>query len=215
MRLASNLCRICSRRAARESRLITYVQVAGDSTSELDAARLSCTQCQSPLGQLDRSTGGYKLRKLNLALSPTKPLPTQSFIPEKWLACQILSATETQGVRKFLIHDPSNPSASTTALKIWVFAPDLCVSSSASSRVEFVRMAKVLWRDEDTKSGHGEMLSGSAAAEGEIRLERGELGLLWSCLEKSAGLVPEDGRMFMERWRVGLLERFVVEDLRT
>jgi len=76
-------------------------------------------------------------------------------------------------------------------------------------------MAKVLWRDEDTKSGHGEMLSGSAAAEGEIRLERGELGLLWSCLEKSAGLVPEDGRMFMERWRVGLLERFVVEDLRT
>ena len=78
-------------------------------------------------------------------------------------------------------------------------------------------MAKVLWRDEEAKPQDVEMLSGSAAAvaEGEIRLEGGEIQMLRDCLEKSADLVPEEGRMFMECWRVGLLERFVVGDLGT
>lgn len=76
-------------------------------------------------------------------------------------------------------------------------------------------MAKILWRDEDAEPRDVEMLSGSAAAEGEIRLDGGELEVLRDCLEQSGGLVPEEGRTFMECWRVGLLERFTVEDLRT
>ena len=78
-------------------------------------------------------------------------------------------------------------------------------------------MAKVMWRDEEAKPQDVEMLSGSAAAatEGEIRLDRGELEVLRDCLEKSGGLLPEEGRMFMECWRVGLLERFTVEGLWT
>jgi len=208
---------MCVRRAAGDFRLITYVQVSDDLNPKPEATRLSCTQCHSPLGNLDPSTEGYRLRKLSLALSPTKTLPIESFTPEKWLTCQILSATETQGVRTFLVHspNPSRHSASIPALKIWLFSPDLCVSSSASSRVEFVRMAKILWRDEDAEPRDVEMLSGSAAAEGEIRLDGGELEVLRDCLEQSGGLVPEEGRTFMECWRVGLLERFTVEDLRT
>jgi len=118
---------------------------------------------------------------------------------------------ETQGVRKFLAFDPDQ--LPTTSLKLWLFTPDLSISSSVRSSTQYIRVAKVLWQDSTTPEiDIAAKLNSSALSEGELKLGCGEVGLLRRRLEESGKLLPENARMFQD-WHVGLLERFTVEDL--
>jgi hypothetical protein len=116
---------------------------------------------------------------------------------------------ENKGVRKFFVRLRS-PLEKT--LKLWIFTPDLTVSSSALSSTEPVRVVKVLWRNEDSSDVAGpERLTSAALAEDELRMSDEETSLLCSRLEQSARLFPAGARKFQD-WNVGLLERFTSAD---
>lgn len=165
------------------------------------------------IGYKEASTERIRLRKLQLSLSVGLGNAPTTFDAEKWLTCRLLDAMDNQGVRKFVVQEPG--STSNAALKLWIFSPDLSISSSIRSYAEYVRMAKVLWQDwNPPRGGENENLNGSALAEGELRLCHGELGLLRSRMEQSGTLLPEGARTFQE-WHVGLLERFIPSDIRS
>jgi len=109
---------------------------------------------------MEDSTGGFRLRKLNLSVHPKIEEPPTSYDKQKWLVCLLLCAMDTKGVRKFSVrhHDKT--------IKLWLFTPDLTISSSASKSPEPVRVAKILWRDVSTaEEGGPERLTAAALAE--------------------------------------------------
>lgn len=118
---------------------------------------------------------------------------------------------DSQGVRKLIVRGQN--AKSNQALKLWIFAPDLKVSSSVRSSAEPVRVAKIMWQEiEAPEEDMSERLSGAALAEGELRLWQDEIVLLNQALVSGGEWIPEDSRQFQE-WRVGLLERFTLEDI--
>lgn len=70
--------------------------------NEVDASPVSCNSCDAVLGYKDDQAEGLRLHKLSLALSTRATSHPQIFAPSKWLSCHLLSAIETQGVRKFI-----------------------------------------------------------------------------------------------------------------
>lgn len=117
---------------------------------------------------------------------------------------------ENQGVRKFVAYEPG--LSSDQSMKLWIFSPDLSISSSVKSSTQYTKVAKVLWQDYSSSTNETEQLNGSALAEGELRLSRGELDLLRSRLQQGSGILPEGARTF-QQWHVGLLERFTLADI--
>ena len=115
-------------------------------------------------------------------------------------------------MRKFSVLSTISSKAKT--LKLWVFTPDLLVSTSALETNEPVRVAKILWQEED-KVEDGDDLSGKlsrqALAEGVLDLG-GEVEGLVELLKASSAWLPRESREFAG-WRVGLLERFSKADL--
>lgn len=100
-------------------------------------------------------------------------------------------------------------------LKLWVFTPDLLVSTSALETNEPVRVAKILWREEDARPDEedfAERLNRQALSEGEIDLGEEEAELLAEMLRRSGEWMPKSSRRF-GKWEVGLLERFSKADL--
>lgn len=159
---------------------------------------------------LDPQPQGYRLRKPYLALTVPGTETATMYPTEKWLSCLLLSAIESQGVRKFVVH--AQP-ASGVALKIWIFTPDLNVSSSAAREPEQpIRVAKVLWNDCPTPPTGAERMNGQTLSEGEIELPNQEVDKLRSCLEASAVWLPQGARIF-QSWNVGLLKRFTRVDV--
>lgn len=151
---------------------------------------------------MDSIAGGCRLGKLNLALSSAGPGEVAVYDKEKWLACLLLCAIENKGVRKFITRKGGN------VLKLWIFTPDLMVSSSALDSAKPVRMLKVMWRVVDASQDEGlDRLTTAALAEDELRLMRSEQELLQQLLQNSSQLLPLDTRNFQE-WNVGLLQRF-------
>lgn len=122
----------------------------------------------------------------------------------------LLNATESQGVRKFVAHEPD--LSSDESMKLWVFSPDLSISSSVKSSTEYTKVAKVLWQHCSSPADEPEKLNGSVLTEGELKLTRGELDLLRTRLQQSSDILPENARTFQE-WHVGLLERFTLGDM--
>ena len=169
---------------------------------------LWCATCKNIVGRVDSSSGGYKLRKAHLAVSPTSADPPHSHTFEKWCACLILTATESQGVRKIMITDGKR------ALKVWLFTPDLNVSSSAAESPEPMRVAKILWQDCDAGLHAGDCLSEWVMTEGELTLESGEFSMVRDILESTVVLIPEGARNF-QGWKVALLRSFTASDLGT
>lgn len=162
------------------------------------------------IGCVDAATQGYRLRKLHTSLSTALGLAPIIFDTDKWLACLLLDAMESQGVRKFVAYEPG--LSSDQSMKVWIFSPDLNISSSVKSSTDFTKVAKVLWQDCMYSADETEKLNGFALAEGELRLSRGELDLLRSRLQQSSAILPEGAREFQE-WHVGLLERFTLDDI--
>lgn len=133
-----------------------------------------------------------------------------------------MTAVGSQGVRKFAIPIPGKPKPKnlpTKQVKLWVFTPDLLVSTSALETIEPVRVAKILWREEDIADGEAdglsERLSRQALSEGELVLPDGEVEALMQLLNASADWLPQSARTFGGMWNVGLLERFTQADLKT
>ena len=163
---------------------------------------LLCSSCNAPLGHIDAPTGGHRLDKSALSLSSSPQHPSVSYSRDKWLTLHLLAAVENQGVRRFSL------SARDSTLKLWLFTPDLLVSSSALPCAAPLRVAKILWRRENTLAATASStLESEAPAEAELSLTRHAAGELARSLERSAHWLPLAARSF-HGWRVGLLERF-------
>jgi hypothetical protein len=117
-------------------------------------------------------------------------------------------------VRKFRV-TASTFSSPQHALNLWIFTPDLTISSTSSSSGRPIRVAKILWREAESSSGSAEgdmeidegRLDRKALSQGYLEIPGEELGKLRECLERSAVVLPGAAREFLG-WRVGVLERF-------
>lgn len=170
---------------------------------------LQCSSCHQLLGQLHKSSGGLKLRKACLSLSRTGDSPLVSYSAEKWLSCHLLSSIDSQGVRKFTITSTTSDSA---ALKLWIFTPDINVSSSAAKDSEPIRAVKILWLDSTVSPEAAGKLNREALSEGEMELPASEMDLLRGTLVQSVNLLPEGARKF-QSWNVALLPRFKSDEV--
>ncbi len=93
-------------------------------------------------------------------------------------------------------------------LKLWIFTPDLSVSTSVRDSVEPVRMVKVMWQLETQDArGAPARLTTAALAEDELRLMPQEVAELHRILDQSTKLLVPGSRTF-QQWHVGLIERF-------
>lgn len=198
-------------------------QVEQQIQNHSDTTELHCANqpCNALLGRIDTSTHeGYKLHKPSLSLSVNASAKHNWYSSSKWLSLHILTAVESQGVRKFTI-----PAATisqfgkeqTKQIKLWIFTPDLLVSTSAIETNEPVRVAKILWQEETRPEGEAEApsekLSRQALSEGELSLREDEVQSLVQLLRASAAWLPYGARKFGD-WDVGLLERFTKSDLK-
>ncbi|KAK5174447.1 uncharacterized protein LTR77_001527 [Saxophila tyrrhenica] len=175
--------------------------------SQIDSL-LECTQCNSTIGHVESTTGGYRLRKLNLSVSSREHKSSVSYDKQKWLACLLLCAMDTKGVRKFIVH------VGDKTMKLWLFTPDLTISSSASESPEPTRVVKVLWQELDpSEQDIPERLTAASLAEDELRVLDEEAQTLHKLLDDSAQLLPEGARKFQD-WNVGLLQRFTAADIK-
>ncbi|KAI5370060.1 Putative ubiquitin-conjugating enzyme E2-binding protein [Septoria linicola] len=174
----------------------------------VEASQLECNSCHTILGHIHTS-GGYKLRKLHLALSSSSTQGHESFAVEKWWSCLLLSSIECQGVRKFTAQ---STGGSSQGLKLWVFSPDMTVSTSAGNITEPLRASKVFWQDCDIASQDIGALNRQMLAEGELELPPDEMAELRDKLKSSAELLPENARKF-QNWKVAILPRFTYADL--
>jgi hypothetical protein len=194
---------------------LTSFQVPTNTTPDIT---LHCSTCKTPLGTPDASSSGHKLLKSHLALSPSASSPNpHSYSASLWLTAHLLTAVSTQGVRKFRVTASISSSPPTSPLNLWIFTPDLTISSTSSSSGKPMRVAKILWREAESSSGDGEgggmdvdegRLDRKALSQGYLEIPGEELGKLREGLERSAVVLPGGGREFMG-WRVGVLERFV------
>ncbi|KAK4507738.1 hypothetical protein PRZ48_001473 [Zasmidium cellare] len=174
------------------------------STSSSEDEALQCSSCHDLLGQTHASSGGYKLRKAHLSLSRTAQSPFVSYDAEKWLSCHLLSSIDSQGVRKFTI---TSTDSDNTALKLWIFTPDITVSSSEAKDAEPIRAIKILWLDSVVSPEASGNLNREALSEGELELPPSEMALLRETLVQSARLLPQSAKKF-QSWNVALLPRF-------
>ncbi|EME48797.1 hypothetical protein DOTSEDRAFT_162591 [Dothistroma septosporum NZE10] len=183
------------------------VSSSASSTSADD--QLLCCNCDTCIGHVHFSTGGYKLRKAYTSLSTAVEAPFVSYESEKWLACQLLTSMETQGVRKFTIRSHRNTEL---ALKAWIFTPDINVSSSAASDDRPVRALKLLSSECTAYTEQTGALNRQTMSEGELELRETEMRSLRDLLVKSSSLLPESARKF-QSWNVSLLRRFTDADI--
>ncbi|KAK5712477.1 hypothetical protein LTR15_012057 [Elasticomyces elasticus] len=182
-----------------------------EASTSLSPSVLVCTGCKTCIGVFDSSTQGNKLRKSALIISTSSSSHTLRLPLEKWLSSALLTAAESQGVRWLVVYAAiAESEPAQHVMRLWVFAPDLTVSSSAADSPEGTRVVKVLYRNGVPGDvARSESMGGS---EGELELSQAEWHELRSLLERSAGLLPEKARAF-QQWSVALLRRFVHEDI--
>jgi ubiquitin-protein ligase E3 D len=164
--------------------------------------------CRTHIGTLDPATQAYKLHKPQISLLIDSDSQFSHLDPEKWLTCTLLTASESQGVRRLLVYSSAN--ADPAVLHIWLFAPDLVISSSAAPSPEPLRVAKIMYRDGTAEEL--EAVGKLGGSEGELELSTDDWKDLRTKLDDSASLLPESAKM-MGEWRVGLLKRFTAGDL--
>lgn len=169
---------------------------------------LLCAYCDTIIGHVHTSEG-YKLRKQHLSLSPSPGHQPATYPPEKWFACLLLASIDTQGVRKFIVQSTTSDQS---ALKLWIFTPEIDVSSSAVSTKHAMRAVKVFWQDFTLSSQDVGALNRQAFMEGELELPPQELHHLREILVESKKILPEPARKFQE-WHVALLPRFTKDDV--
>ncbi|CAK4028225.1 Hypothetical predicted protein [Lecanosticta acicola] len=174
------------------------------SNTTVNVDSIQCTSCSTPIGRIHSSSEGYKIRKLHLSVSTARDCAMASFDIQRWLACHLLSSMESQGVRKFTIQKINGGEL---VLKLWIFTPDISISSSAAKDAEPIRCTKILWKDDIAAPSESGALNRQALAEGELELPSDEMQLLRELLAQSAALLPQSAKTF-QSWNVALLQRF-------
>ncbi|EME88953.1 uncharacterized protein MYCFIDRAFT_129187 [Pseudocercospora fijiensis CIRAD86] len=169
---------------------------------------LRCSTCNTIVGHVHTS-GGYKVRKQHLSLSSSPSHRSASYPPEKWLACLLLASIDTQGVRKFTVRSSTSDHI---ALKLWIFTPDINVSSSTTTASAPIRAVKIFWQDWTLASDDIGALNRQALMEGELELPPQEMDQLRDKLMQSKSMLPEPARKFQD-WNVALLPRFRLDEL--
>ncbi|KAK6430692.1 hypothetical protein LTR95_013149 [Oleoguttula sp. CCFEE 5521] len=215
--------RLTAQRAVGLVNATSFLLTAGDCSNVKSAtsnshansndkeAILHCASCNASIGTFDDATQSYKLAKLSLSLSHRPSGARQCFSPELWLSCRLLNAAESQGLRKFTLLS-SGPG---DALLIWIFTPDLYISSSKGASAEPIRVAKVPWKyAPSAMDTPGSALDSQSLSDGEMEMPSFELTAMEHYLERSSLLLPEHAGHLMG-WNVGLLQRFVLEDIGT
>lgn len=170
---------------------------------------LVCSTCGQEIGHIDRPSAGFRLRKMFVSVADAAYAPIVH-PEEKWLACQLLSCMDAQGVRKFTVRSGSDSSQS--ALDCWIFTPDLIVSTSKANAGKPFRAIKVLWEESTRQADEGKLMNREALSQGDVEMQSGELQTLRRCLERSANLLPATARNF-QQWSVALLSRFDLADV--
>ncbi|TKA64041.1 hypothetical protein B0A49_09871 [Cryomyces minteri] len=174
--------------------------------------QLVCSKCRAVVGIVDERAEGWRIYKWATSVNANcSRAPTPHDIT-KWLSAQLLALVDSQGVRKFVVHDAEEcEGARKSSLKLWVFTPDLRFSSSylIKSRKEPTRAMKVFWQPLSPRSehqSHGALTQENLSVE-EIELPFKAFRTLTQRLEFTARLLPLSARKLQE-WNVGLLERF-------
>lgn len=116
---------------------------------------------------------------------------------------------DIQGVRKFVVRNNADDAS---VLRLWIFTPDINVSSSAISLTEPDRFVKVLWQHIVDSHRGSDKLNAASLSEGELKLQGNDLDMLCAILKRAGELMPEAARHFQE-WNVGLLKRFTASDI--
>ena len=192
---------------------LSSVLRADTSVSQIQTTHLLCPNCRTFIGSLDTTTQGYCLRKPYLSISTHTSQPAVTYDSELWLACTLLTAAETQGIRKLYVScQNEDVNQHPVTMQLWLFATDLTVSSSTSAELEPLHVVKIMYRDAAEDSDFSGRLNAVALSEGEVELPRDELRGLKGKLERSAVLLPQKARVFQD-WRVGLLRRFTESDV--
>ncbi|TKA71632.1 hypothetical protein B0A55_07567 [Friedmanniomyces simplex] len=189
-----------------------FLLAAGDCPElELQSASVLCPGCHTCIGVLDPGTEGYKLRKPNLSVSVGPSSLSLDYSHEKWLSSALLTAAESQGVRRLAVYASDDGAGNAVSIThVWLFAPDLRIASSAAETPEAMRVLKVLYRD-DVATDY-ENLGKMSGVEGELEVSKEEWREMRSLLDQSVKLLPEKARRF-QQWNVGLLKRFTGDDV--
>ncbi|KAK1075853.1 hypothetical protein LTR12_001384 [Friedmanniomyces endolithicus] len=178
---------------------------------EIHSTSVLCKECHKAIGGLDHSTEGFKLRKPCLSVARSDKSRPRGYSHEKWLSSALLTAAESQGAMRLALHASDGSSSDPIyIMHTWLFAPDLMTTSSAADTTEPIRVVKVLYRE--GVPADIETLDKMGSAEGELEVSEEEWCEMRSLLDRSAELLPEKARRFRQ-WNVGLLRRFVEDDV--
>ncbi|KAF2682438.1 hypothetical protein K458DRAFT_307079 [Lentithecium fluviatile CBS 122367] len=179
------------------------------SENESPPTILGCKHCSHVVGTPDEPSEGWRIWKWCIGVQ------NRSYSIQKWISARLLFLVENQVIRKFHVH-PS-PSVSDTnpvpSLLIWVFTPDLFVSSSIPSeggRQDPTRSMKVFYKRQTwapLKPGEVETVDVE-----DVVFPTGLFEEFVRVLGRSRMVLPEGARRF-QGWEVGLLERFDVGDV--
>ena len=164
---------------------------------------ITCNSCNQHIGDFVAQAEGIKLFKPYITSRKDQSSYAQSFDIRKWLACHLLSAIETTGVRKFY--------AASLPFELWVFSTDITFASSSNDS-EPTRAVKVLFRDTDTSTlNKRDELNSQQLHIEELGLPQALESDLFDVLKKANHDLPHAARNFLD-WKVALLPRFVEAD---
>lgn len=174
---------------------------------------LHCVTCKARLGNLDTNTGAYRLRKPRLAVSASPAVPAKSFGKEQWLACHLLTAAESQSVRKLQVycHPVSDAESHRRTMQVWLFATDLVASSSVTETLEPLHVVKIMHKEPCKPMEITPKLNAMTLSEGDLELPEEDFDVLFASLVESIKLLPPKAKKFQD-WNVGLLRRFTDAD---
>lgn len=173
-----------------------------------DEQLLFCKACGASVGLIDVDTQGYRLLKHALAVSGAAGYNQHAFDEAKWISCRLLTSQASQGVNKFVLRCRSDQIK---PLYIWIFTPDLAISSSTTAKFGPLRVMRIYWKDVPHDHDNSR-LDAQGLSEGELEVPSFELEMLRACLEESAKILPQNV-LRLPGWQVGLLERFCVSDV--
>lgn len=130
---------------------------------------------------------------------------------EKWSACALLSAMESQGVRKFIV---TSTHAEEVPLFVWIFASDLDITSTNENRNIMMRAVKVMWKITSLEEADrlDSALSSQSLSLGTLELMEQDFTQFKTALKQSADLLPSASRKLQD-WNVALLPQFTLADV--
>lgn len=166
-----------------------------------------CVKCTNTVGSFDAGSGG--VRVLKWAVNVSQGSISEQYAFQKWISAQFLNIVENTGVRRFVVQDQNAGSGALAApqgLLVWIFTPDLALSSSvrSSERADPIRAMKIFWLATD-RPGH--VLESQSSSFEEVLLPSKSFASLEATLNSNMDLLPLSARRFQE-WNVSFLQRF-------